>query len=178
MKRLLKALSSTAFSITLVVSVITTAAAAHAEEFRDLLTERGFVAIKLEENRFGHFVAHGELNDHKISVLIDSGASATVIDSAFVAELKLSTHSSAISAVGLGGSQGLLQIVDLDQFSLGTQRLDANGVKVMNLDHINRIYRSHSLPTLSAIIGADYLKAHSAILDYNNGQLWLKPLTI
>ncbi|RMA79496.1 retropepsin-like aspartic protease [Umboniibacter marinipuniceus] len=162
-------------TLALVSALLLPAKALHAEDLHALLSDRGYVAIELTENRFGHFVAHGQLNSNPVDILVDSGATTTVVDRSFVERINAATRESTIRAVGLGGSQGYLEIVDFNSFSLGDQFLDANDMKVMNLEHINRVYRSNEVRSLSAIIGSDYLKAHNAIIDYDNNLLWLQP---
>ncbi|WP_298634753.1 aspartyl protease family protein [uncultured Umboniibacter sp.] len=177
MKRI-PALSKLLHSIILIATLLLPFSSVHAEDLRALLNNRGYIAIELTENRFGHFIVNGQLNSIPVDILVDSGATTTVVDQSFVKRINASTRESSIRAVGLGGSQGYLEIADFNDFTLGEQILEASEMKVMNLEHINRVYRSKDVRTLSAIIGSDYLKAHNAIIDYENNLLWLAPATI
>jgi hypothetical protein len=161
--------------IVLTATLLLSVSTVHAGDLRALLIDKGYVAIELTENHFGHFIVRGQLNDHQVDILVDSGATTTVVDKGFVHRINAATRESSIRAVGLGGSQGYLEVANFSDFSLGEQALEASEMKVMNLEHINRIYRSNDVRTLSAIIGSDYLKAHNAIIDYENKLLWLQP---
>lgn len=174
----IQALSRLLSRMVLAGALLLSVSTVYAEDLRALLNDRGYVAVELTENRFGHFIAHGELNNTPVDILVDSGATTTVVDQSFVSRINATTRESSIRAVGLGGSQGYLEIADFSDFSLGEQALEASEMKVMNLEHINRVYRSNDVGTLSAIIGSDYLKAHNAIIDYENNLLWLQPATI
>lgn len=63
-------------------------------------------AVVLERNRQGHYVATGEINGHKVTFLLDTGATAVALSSRLARELDLKRGASIQINTANGISQG------------------------------------------------------------------------
>ncbi len=71
----------------------------------EFLNQNGYTRISLTKSGVGHFHTNGLLNDHPISVLIDTGASSTVFSFDLARELNLPMTKLAMSGGGAGAAK-------------------------------------------------------------------------
>lgn len=63
-------------------------------------------AVVLERNRQGHYVATGEINGHKVTFLLDTGASSVALSSRLALELGLKPGATIQMDTANGATQG------------------------------------------------------------------------
>jgi hypothetical protein len=106
-------------------------------------------------------------------VLVDSGASCTVVALAVVHDLGLRSEPIDLGAGGAGGP--------LDQFlvhgaelRLGTFAPRLRGPVGLDFTHINAPLLAQGSAPVDVILGADAFDAHAAVLDYPSQSLFLR----
>ena len=77
----------------------------------------GYQEIVLERNRGGHYVFDGEINHHKVSFLVDTGATTTAIPGEMQLELGLRAGPATLVSTANGTTTAYL--THLDQLALG-----------------------------------------------------------
>jgi len=156
--------------------------AAPAEEKLENLMAIDFITIPLEvlkiETGSYHLLLEGMVNSQRCRVLIDTGASRSVLDRAFVdrhfgePEIELSDQLTS----GLGTNEMQSQLVRVRQFSLSEWRLANHQFAVVNLAHVNQSYEQLGQRPIRAILGGDLLRQYEALIDYGRSELRLKPV--
>ena len=139
-----------------------------------LMSASGFIEIPLEKNAFGHYIARAKINGEDASFLIDSGATTSIIDTSFIMQQQIQTEDSDIRAVGVGGQQGFMKQAHLQEASIGEHDMSKTEIKVLDMSHINNVYANNDVSPINGIIGADYLRAHQTIVDFDSQTLWVK----
>ena len=74
------------------------------ESLEEHLANFGFRRIPLQKNGAGHFQTTGELAGRPLTVLVDTGAGATIVDLALVRELDLEHGKLPATGGGAGGT--------------------------------------------------------------------------
>ncbi len=143
-----------------------------ADGLGDFLLGRGYCRIPLRRSAVGHFHASGTLQGRPIEVLVDSGASVTVVAMGVVAAVGLSAERFAVDAGGAGGA--------MEQFVVRGASLRIGGfapqlgeIAGLDFEHINAPLRANGAPEVDLILGADVFDAHEAIIDYATRSLFL-----
>lgn len=142
----------------------------------EVLKQNNYVRIPLSRSVTGHFHTNGTFGDRRISVLVDTGASDTVFNFGLAAEMKLPL--SKLSAFGGGAGAAQLEIFQTEKarFVLGEFELKVSKFLTMDLAHVNEALARRESAPIDAVLGADVLDAHQAVIDYASSSLFLKIL--
>lgn len=108
------------------------------------------------------------LNNKQALFLIDSGSSKSFIDINQYEYYKFLYIDKPIEKyIGIGGPQNIFAIFN---YNIDEMFIPMLGI---DLDEINPYFISNDI-NISGIIGADYLNSRSAIINYDNNNLYLK----
>ena len=147
----------------------------HLSEF---LLDAGFVEVSLKRNVVGHLVVEVVLNDVVGEFLVDTGASGTVVEQtkAEMFRLNLDHHEESNEAAGAGAS-GISVIPSSDNhLKVGDCDLPGMLIYSMSLDHVNMTLQQHGAEReLDGVLGADFLSATDAIIDFASLRLYARP---
>ena len=139
-----------------------------------LLREQGYVRIPTTRLKSGHYQAMAQVGDQRLSLIIDSGASTSVLDNATAVRLRLSLRRTRTRISGLGAPAQRALSARLDNVRLGALRIDSLPVMVLDLSHVNQSLRDEGIELADGVIGADLLMQREAILDLVSGVLYLR----
>ncbi|MDX2003019.1 MAG: retropepsin-like aspartic protease [Chitinophagales bacterium] len=129
---------------------------------------------QLEENSF-HLFVEGTVNDIPCRILIDTGASKTVFDRAYLQAHKDAiqlTESEKLSS-GLGTNTMKSEKAFIENLAIGSMQLGSYEGAVLDLTHVNNSYNTLGLQPVHAILGNDILCRYQAVIDYKRGVLEL-----
>lgn len=115
-----------------------------------------------------HVATWGFINGQLANVLIDTGASQTVLDKNRVHIFSLQTEfelSDQLSK-GLGTAEMESYLFNVDQFVLGDVVLDHLDVMLIDLQHVNSSYHQLGHTAIDMVLGGDILQRFDAVLDY------------
>lgn len=137
------------------------------------LTALGYLRVQLTRSGVGHFHTSGTLNGRPVELLVDTGASCTVVSMAIVRELGLRARKLDEGAGGAGGAleQFLVEGADL---RLGSLVPKLAGPVGLDFEHVNAPLRAHGSTEVDLILGADVFDAHAAVIDFPSQSLFLK----
>ena len=131
----------------------------------------------LEIDQMGyHVIIEGMINKLKANVLIDSGASRTVIDLNrlnYFLDNPL-THAYDKSVAGVGSGQITSYLPRIPRLQLGLSILEDLEVVAIDLNAINRNYALYDLPHIDMVLGSDLLLQLGACIDYGERKLTFK----
>ncbi len=140
---------------------------------------KGSVAIPLQflelDEGSIHVVVQGSVNGFACSMILDTGASRTVADLAFVNEVfpEMELEVNEQPSAGLGTNTMESHFFMAEEIWVGDKELPGQLLAALDLSHVNQTYEMLGLPTAHIILGSDILKAHKAIIDYGSKQLIL-----
>jgi len=136
------------------------------------MVEITFEVVELEEQAY-HILVEAEFDSLENGWwIIDTGASRSVFDQT-MSELYVQENRDSVLATGLGqemvetGSGSISDLV-LDGVSWGLLR-----VALVDFHHINAEYSKFTNKKIVGLLGADFLLAKSAVLDFKQQKIWL-----
>ena len=131
--------------------------------------------LSLQEEGYHLFVV-GKLGDHPLRLLIDTGASKTVLDKAFIAEhfseFKLETNEQLTTGVGSNTIQS--EFTEIKNLRIGELEIPSYKIAVLDLKHVNETYSIINVTAIHGVIGCDLLVEFSAVINLKKHQLRLK----
>lgn len=125
--------------------------------------------VELEQGDY-HTLVKGSVVGTPIRVVLDTGASHSCMDAAFVSQLlpELATERHEGVTAGIGGDDFEVRIANLPDFRVGRFHLDVYpNMALLDFTYINMAYqRLHKKP-IHLILGNDFFVQHRAVIDYN-----------
>ena len=141
---------------------------------KDLLNKQQFVKVKLYKIKTQHLICFGSINNVKATFLIDTGASNSCISLENIDVYDLKTEGEKFEASGASDKKMEAILSKECRFKLGRFSMKKQKFVLLDLNHINSLLESQNVKKINGIIGAEFLKATKAIIDYNNLDLFLK----
>lgn len=129
--------------------------------------------IELEENNF-HLVLKGRIgNGKEIFWIVDTGASKTVFDSNLEGHYKLVKDSSHEQYQSAGISVGMVEtrVGNIDRIRLGKLKIKNLKVALIDLSHVNEIYRKYRDIQIAGLLGSDVMMAYGCHIDYQRATI-------
>jgi hypothetical protein len=122
-----------------------------------------------------HPFVNALVNGTEARLLIDTGASKTVLDKTFLLSLepKVNLEQSEQLSTGLGAGNLPSEYAQNLKLEIGDWNVDEASVAVLDLYHVNETYKSIGLPILHGVIGGDLLFSHQAVINYKKAELKL-----
>jgi len=123
-----------------------------------------------------HILVKGKINSEKVFLLIDTGASNSIFDKDFHAlnKDKLEHMNSETSSSSFNSSIEEFYTGEDIFLSLSRFRITLENVIFTSFTHVNALYESLNLPTISGILGSDFLIENNAVIDFPNKLLLLE----
>ena len=141
---------------------------------KDLLNKQQFVKVKLYKIKTQHLICFGSINNIKATFLIDTGASNSCISLENIDVYDLKTEGEKFEASGASDKKMEAILSKECGFKLGRFSMKKQKFVLLDLNHINSLLESQNVKKINGIIGAEFLKATKAIIDYDNLDLFLK----
>jgi len=130
--------------------------------------------IELEDESY-HLMIEATFNKtEKGHLIIDTGASKTVLDSQFsnpfISEFEEieENQSSGINAMITDAQIGIMPYISLNELELSNYKC-----LLLDLSHINELYKKYSDRYITGLIGSDFLLKYHAVIDYKKKTLTL-----
>jgi predicted aspartyl protease len=109
---------------------------------------------------------------NKLRLLIDTGASKTILSKAFCHKTKsLKLQKSEHTAAGLGTADMQSWFTEIKTFRMGTFQMKNYRCGVLDLSHVTELYRRLDLPDFDGVLGCDVLVTHAITIDLKRKQL-------
>ncbi len=141
----------------------------------EFLEQNGYTRVALSRSGIGHFHTDGTLNGRPLSVLVDTGAGGTVFSLDIARELGLRLTKLEMRGGGAGGAELDVYGIREARFRLGRLMPKvAAPLLAMDLTHVNQAASLRRSGPIDAVLGADVLEAHAAVIDYGSSSLYLK----
>ena len=138
------------------------------------LEQQGYAAVPMQRLPTGHFAIAGTAGANAIDMIIDTGASHTVIDIEGAERLALATEDRGGRATGFGMTSQSVESGFLEDVTLGPARFESLRVTVLDLSQVNRVLRRMGNSPVDGVLGADVLMSQQAVIDYGSLTLYFK----
>ncbi len=115
-----------------------------------------------------HLLMHAIINGYKANVLVDTGASRTIMDLSraghYLASNQIRKYNKFFTGMGAGKID--TYVTTLPIFSVGSIRLTDLEILLIDMSSINASYALYDLPRIDMVLGGDLLVKLSAVIDY------------
>lgn len=143
-------------------------------DLRSFLEEQGFVRVALKRLDTGHYKFDAKLNGEKGYFILDTGASTSCIGFDDSLKFKMVEEASEILAAGAGATNMKTLMSRNNHFKVGKTEFHNMDFILFDLSHVNEALQQVDTEAVNGIIGADFLKAHRAVIDYGRNCFYLK----
>ena len=124
--------------------------------------------IELEHHNY-HLLVEAKFEDgEKGYWIIDTGASKTVFDKSLDQYYKIIEADFDEEYQSAGISEGMVEtsVGEIRFLAFGDLKLKDQKVALINLDHVNEIYKKYKDIHICGLLGSDLLKKHQCVIDY------------
>jgi hypothetical protein len=132
-----------------------------------MVTTVPFKILTLDAEGF-HLMMKVKINGKSAQLIIDTGASKTVLDksrvSKYVKESVFKTHDKLSS--GLGTNTMESQTTVLKKVMIGDLTIMEYTTVLLDLSHVNNSYEQIGLKPIEGVLGSDILLKYNAVIDY------------
>lgn len=131
--------------------------------------------LELEEDSY-HLFIKAEFQNKTGELVIDTGASKTVFDRNFIIDdiLEFQTRENEITSSGINNEIEDIEFVTINQIKLNDFVIKNFKTAIMDLSHINSIYKKFGNKFIAGLIGSDFLFKYNALISYKDSQLILE----
>lgn len=123
-----------------------------------------------------HIFTFVKIGKKKVRVLIDTGASKTVLSQQLADHIPLleTEELNENLAKGIGNESIETQIAVIQKIKLGRFSIENLTIGIMGLEHISDTYTQLGIAPFELILGGDVLHHFSAVISYDKKHLKLK----
>jgi hypothetical protein len=136
-------------------------------------TVQQFVLIPFVREKSHHISVVARLAGRPARFVIDTGAGATILDSAAVSRYKLRLSSASRRAGGVGAAAKRMKYLAKHDLSLCGLDLSDTRLLTLDLSHVNAGLRAAGVEPVVGVLGADVLWRRHAVIDYDKGLVLL-----
>lgn len=122
--------------------------------------------ITLGDNRGVHFCIDVYVEGQLCNMLLDSGASKSVLDNGFAEYLELEKEKDEIVEGAVGNIRSA--IVKVNEIHIGRVSVENMEINCIDLSQLNATYSSMGIQKVHGIIGADILEKTRAIVNFGS----------
>lgn len=134
-----------------------------------------FEILTLQQDGY-HIILHIELLEKKFKMVLDTGASKTVLDRTTLLEAGIDEQKlieTSILSSGLGTNEMQSAIFILPYLRIGDWQCKKFEVAVLDLSTINYAYSQINADPVVGVIGGDILNRYGAVINYKKKTLQL-----
>lgn len=141
---------------------------------RKFIEGKDFYRIPLRKLATGHYQFEAKINGILGSFILDTGASTSCVGFADSTRFSLIQEDSFIKAAGAGAIDMHTMLSRNNTFAIGKWTVRSMDFVLFDLSHVNEALKQAEENEIHGIIGADFLKARRAVIDYGRNCLYIK----
>jgi hypothetical protein len=135
----------------------------------DVLSRHGFRRFMMSRSPVGHLKLAGHLDGRPIDIVLDTGASKTLVELNYCRSEGIS-----VTDTGLAGHGGNVYTLGDIQMTLEGLAVRTDGIVALDMSSTNQRLVTKGVDPIRAVIGQDVLRYHQAVIDYGTLTLFLK----
>lgn len=128
--------------------------------------------VKLEDNSF-HPIIRVEIDGIGGDVIIDTGASVTVVDQNLFPGSAEDTDLIKMQSGSVTGQIENVRLFRVKQFKIGNRNLKGIPLAAIDLQYVNNMYHHHLNRKVIGLLGCDFCVRYQAIINYRTRELTL-----
>lgn len=121
--------------------------------------------VELEDNSY-HLITSMEMQGVKGDVIIDTGASVTVIDKNLPIKDEKNNQDIKIQSGSVTGQISDVQIICAKQVKIGGILFKNIRLAAIDLNYVNEMYNQHLKRKIIGLLGSDFCVKHAVVIDY------------
>ena len=136
------------------------------------MTTIPIIFLTIEEKGV-HLLIEVTINGNPARMLVDTGASQTVLDKNRALHLigDAEVEASETLSKGLGTDSMESSTTVLNSLELGDLKLEDQEVVLLDLVHVNNSYEAMGESPVDGVLGGEILKSHNSVIDYGAGSI-------
>lgn len=136
---------------------------------------RGAIVVPLARSKSGLLIARARINGVEGRFVIDTGASATVVETGAHRRLNMRLDDGDARTGSGAGGRIRVHPSSGNTLQIGSHRVQAFDTVVMPLGQVNAAFTAAGDEPIDGVIGADVLRPVQAVIDYGRHVLYLRP---
>lgn len=141
---------------------------------KNLLVANGYIAYNIRiAPKSGHIVTKAAINGYTGRFIIDTGASASCVNQDLQDAFQLQTHYME-KTIGTASGSLLPRIAHHNRLELGAWCHENMTLLSMDMSFINSALAVERMRAIQGLLGADFLIAAKAIIDYDRSLIYLR----
>ncbi|MDN3396576.1 MULTISPECIES: retropepsin-like aspartic protease [unclassified Pseudoalteromonas] len=125
-------------------------------------------SLKFEVTETGHQIIQVKINGHKVNLILDTAAGASVLDRACIKKLGIQEKLSEENAAGLGTADHEMGLIEVLKFELAGQLFESTEFVSLNLDHVQPAGGDN---IIHGLLGSPFFRKYQAVLDFGTDTL-------
>ena len=121
-------------------------------------------SLKFEVTETGHQIIQAKINGHKVNLILDTAAGASVLDRACIKKLGIQEKLSEENAAGLGTADHEMGLIEVLKFELAGQLFESTEFVSLNLDHVQPAGGDN---IIHGLLGSPFFRKYQAVLDFS-----------
>jgi len=130
-------------------------------------------AIRLNRNELGQFIVEAKFDGQKILLMVDTGASHTILDKSSALELGLTMEGPYKTSPAGGRPVKDFSRYSIKEFVVQGFSYGAHEICIMDLSGQQQSLQPYRGRKVAGLLGADFLNSRNAIIDYRKATLYL-----
>jgi hypothetical protein len=122
-----------------------------------------------------HLGVNVYLNEKEAFLLVDTGASKTVLDKNQIEAYVKNPNIQLLKekSTGLGTNSMEIHATEILTLQIGNKKIEKLTLPLIDLSHVNETYLQLGLNKIQGVLGSDLLYKFKAIIDYNKLEIKL-----
>ncbi len=137
------------------------------------LKSLGYIEIPFRKTVIGQIEVEVRVNGEEAHLVIDTGATGTVFDTASAGRLGLKSSGAAVAA-GLGTASMAASACEVESIEVGPCRFAHLPVRIVDLSAVRHAMQQRGARACDGVLGSDILLSRDAVIDYKCFKLYLK----
>ena len=129
--------------------------------------------ISLKFTKTKHFLCSARINGFTATLLVDTGASNSCINSELQEKFRLKIKGDTFDAAGASEGKMTASMTQKYELYLGRYKLGKHAFVLLNLNHVNQTLQSQGAGKIDGILGADFLMKKKIVIDYGKRRMIL-----
>jgi len=144
------------------------------QSIENILVDRGYTSISLNKSILGHFEIEVSLDGQLVLMLLDTGATKSVLHTETAKSLKLELAHESEGGGGLGVSKATVNSTLINEIKIGPLIITSFNMFIMDFSHPIKSIVDRGGNLIDGVIGADILESKAAVIEYKEAKLYLK----
>lgn len=128
--------------------------------------------VELEDKSY-HLIVQVEIDGIRGDMIIDTGASVTVIDNTLFPDKPAEENEYHIQSGSVTGHIEEVRLVRAKKFCIGGKKIRNLPLAEIDLNYVNNLYNHHLKRKITGLLGCDFFVKYRAVIDYENHELIL-----